>query len=278
VLAFSGLVACSTRADPTGESLPWSVDDEVAEANQRLAEQMAAAEAVAAEYVENAQDFWRDGDFGLALTESRAAVAAAPWYPPADRIRGQVVAAATAEAQSVAVATAEAIRLAQAAAERERMAQRAADQAEATRLLAFVESFDESVPPGGWLNSETPITVAVGNLSYFTEEAGREAPRGQRWVSLGVYVKNRSNARIEVKPEDFTLVSRNGSANNYDPLALNSCSLPLRPAEVRPGGYANGCLVFLAPADAGPVSVVYSSPSTSGSGISVDLQRFPDLP
>jgi hypothetical protein len=273
------LLACSIPAPPT--AAPRSVDEDVAEANARLAEQIATAEEVAEDHVDNARDYWEEGDFGLTLTELRQALAVAPWYDPAVQMREQVAATATAAVREVtagaATATTETLQVAAATAARERARQQAADRTEASRVLAVVASSDPITPQGGWVNDDTPITVAVGKLGSFSADAGRAPANGQRLVRLGVYVKNRSGAPIQVEPADFTLITSDGQSHPSDPGSGGSCPPPLPATNVAPGSNTNGCLVFLSDGDAEPAAVVYASPATRGAVIAVDLQRLPDL-
>ncbi len=105
---------------------------------------------------------------------------------------------------------------------------------------------------------QTPIaanqTVSMGvvdmRVSDVRANAGRKpftAPQGKEYTIVTLYVKNRSDAPIQVLPSTDTYVKDSGGNIYYT--SPNTLSNPFRAGQLSPGESIKGELSFLTPTD-----------------------------
>lgn len=257
--AFAAQVTAQRAATATAAAEELAQAAAIAEAQDA-----AAAEAIS-DYLEDAAQYRRADQLGLALTTLDQAIAAEPAYRPAQALRAEVAAEATRQVARQQQAIAEA------AAE----AQRAAAAREAERLDATIAGYARTAPRGFWQGSRNRIGVGVGNFSYSSSAASSRAAPGSRFVAFGITVLNESNSTIHVNPNNVTLVDQRGASYAYNSATFSYCSNPLQGVDVRPGNTASGCIVFLVNSSTGPAKVIYRA-TLLGPDIVVDLERAPD--
>lgn len=104
------------------------------------------------------------------------------------------------------------------------------------------------MPRGGyWSTSNKGIYLATSTIEYHDEFWSVKAPRGYRFVSMTVLIKNQRNSNEAPVYLDYSylaLTDHIGVRSIAHPLAQR-LTTPIQPAVVKPGEYVVGQIIFL---------------------------------